>query len=132
PHAPYRPPAEWASRFPSDPYLGEVSWTDSALAALFDRLGAGARPTLVIVTGDHGEALGEHGELTHSLFAYESTLHVPLIVSEIDPAGSGASVRGVVVETPVRHVDVLPTLLDAVGQTPRTPLPGVSLRDLIA
>ncbi len=144
PHAPYAPPAAFAKQFPSDPYLGEVSWTDSALGALFDRLASQPRPTLVIVTGDHGESLGEHGELTHSLFAYESTLHVPLIVAEIRPDGPTGSVAralaGVTVDTPVRHVDILPTLLDAVGtlaptsgsgQTNRE-LPGASLLSLIA
>ena len=80
PHEPYQPPPAFAARFPSDPYLGEVSWTDSALGPLFDRLAGQSRPTLVVVTGDHGESLGEHGERTHSLFAYEPTLHVPLIV----------------------------------------------------
>ena len=66
-----------------------MSWTDAALGPLFDRLAAQSRPTLVVVTGDHGESLGEHGELTHSLFAYEPTLHVPLIVAEV-----GAGRRG--------------------------------------
>ncbi|HUL71673.1 MAG TPA: sulfatase-like hydrolase/transferase [Vicinamibacterales bacterium] len=136
PHAPYQPPGEWASRFASEPYLGEVSWTDSALGALFDRLSTQPRPTLVVVTGDHGESLGEHGELTHSLFAYESTLHVPLIVSEIRGAGAPAArtpaVRGVQIETPVRHVDILPTLLDASGAPVDPALPGASLRGVIA
>ena len=86
PHATYAPPAEWAARFPSDPYLGEVSWTDAALGPLFERLAVQSRPTLVIVTADHGESLGEHGELTHGLFAYESTLRVPLLIAEIRPA----------------------------------------------
>ena len=117
PHAPYRPPAEWLARFPSEPYLGEVSWTDFALGPLFDALASQPRPTLVIVTADHGEGLGDHGELTHSLFAYESTLHIPLIVAEI--AGTAASrastTRGVVIDTPVRHVDLVPTVLDALG-----------------
>jgi arylsulfatase A-like enzyme/Tfp pilus assembly protein PilF len=132
PHAPYRPPPEWAARFPSDPYLGEVSWTDAALAPLFDSLRSQSRPTLIIVTGDHGESLGEHGELTHSLFAYEPTLHVPLIISGVDPSQDGATVKGVVVDTAVRHVDLLPTILDAAGIAPDAALPGVSLREAIA
>ena len=132
PHAPYQPPAEWASRFPSDPYLGEVSWTDAALGPLLERLASQPRPTLVVVTGDHGESLGEHGELTHSLFAYESTLHVPLIVGEIGPSTGGSRVRGVTIETAVRHVDLLPTLLDAAGAPAIGTLPGASLQDLIA
>jgi arylsulfatase A-like enzyme/tetratricopeptide (TPR) repeat protein len=143
PHVTYQPPPEWAARFPSDPYLGEVSWTDFALGPLFDRLAAQPRPTLVIVTGDHGEGLGDHGELTHNLFAYESTLHVPLIVTEI--AGSKAQTSsskpsGVVIDTAVRHVDVLPTILDLIGAevastaTPAKtkPRPGSSLRPIIA
>ncbi|HKW01099.1 MAG TPA: sulfatase-like hydrolase/transferase [Vicinamibacterales bacterium] len=134
PHAPYKPPAEWLQRFPNDPYLGEVSWTDFALGALFDALSAQPRSTLVIVTADHGEGLGDHGELTHSLFAYESTLHVPLIVAEIaGSAGPGTpSTRGVVVDSSVRHVDLVPTILDAIAAAPDAALPGTSLRDLIA
>ena len=132
PHAPYAPPGEWATRFASDPYLGEVSWTDSALGALFDRVGASQeRPTLVIVTGDHGESLGDHGELTHSIFAYESTLHVPLIVSELPGSGKPSRVRGETISTPVRHVDVLPTILDAVASPANAELPGTSLRPLV-
>ncbi|MGE5832950.1 MAG: sulfatase-like hydrolase/transferase, partial [Acidobacteriota bacterium] len=143
PHVTYQPPQEWAARFPSDPYLGEVSWTDFALGPLFDRLAAQPRPTLVIVTGDHGEGLGDHGELTHSLFAYESTLHVPLIVAEIPgskPQGPSLKPSGVVIDTAVRHVDVLPTILDLIGAdvTPTAtpaktaPRPGSSLRTIIA
>ena len=67
-------PIQMSAKFPSDPYLGEVSFTDAALGALFTRLSQQPRPTLVVVTGDHGESLGEHGEQTHSIFAYESTL----------------------------------------------------------
>ena len=132
PHAPYQPPAEWAAKFPSEPYLGEVSWTDAALAPLFDSLAAQSRPTLIVVTGDHGESLGEHGEQTHSLFAYESTLHVPLIVATASPGQGTSPQKGVVIDSPVRHVDLLPTLLDSAGFQPDSSLPGVSLRDAIA
>ena len=132
PHATYRPPPEWAARFPSDPYLGEVSWTDAALGPLFARLTSLARPTLVVVTADHGESLGEHGELTHGLFAYESTLRVPLIVAEIDPRRAGSPAKGIVIADPVRHIDLLPTLLDAAAAPATGTLPGASLRGLIA
>ena len=57
-----------------DPYAGEIAWTDYALGPLFDRLSSLPRKTLVIVTADHGESLGDHGELTHGIFAYEPTL----------------------------------------------------------
>jgi arylsulfatase A-like enzyme/Tfp pilus assembly protein PilF len=131
PHEPYQPPAAFAARFPSDPYLGEVSWTDAALGPLFDRLAAEPRPTLVVVTGDHGESLGEHGERTHSLFAYEATLHVPLIVAERAPGQGESPLRGAVIDTPVRHVDVLPTILASAGAPAASGLPGVSLLDVI-
>lgn len=131
PHVTYSAPKEWADKFPSDPYLGEVSWTDYALGALFDRLATLPRSTLVIVTADHGESLGEHGEMTHSIFAYEPTLRVPLIIAEV--GGSQASTpRGVTVMSPVRHVDLLPTMLDAVKAPAATGLAGSSLRDVIA
>jgi arylsulfatase A-like enzyme/Tfp pilus assembly protein PilF len=130
PHEPYQPPGEFATRFASDPYLGEVSWTDAALGPLFERLPGLTRPTLVIVTGDHGESLGEHGERTHSLFAYEATLRIPLIVTEI---GKGTKdTKGIVVGTPVRHVDLLPTLLASASAAPGNGLPGGSLLDTIS
>jgi arylsulfatase A-like enzyme/Tfp pilus assembly protein PilF len=132
PHEPYQPPAAFAARFPSDPYLGEVSWTDSALAPLFERLATQSRPTLVVVTGDHGESLGEHGERTHSLFAYEPTLHVPLIVAEIAPDKDDSKTKGTVIDTPVRHVDLLPTILAAAGAPAPSGVSGTSLLDTIA
>jgi arylsulfatase A-like enzyme/Tfp pilus assembly protein PilF len=130
PHEPYQPPGEFATRFATDPYLGEVSWTDYALGPLFDRLTALPRPTLVVVTGDHGESLGEHGERTHSLFAYEPTLHVPLIVGEIKDAKETNNTKERVIDTPVRHVDLLPTLLASADDT-ATAGSGVSLLDTI-
>ena len=79
-HAPYRPPPPFDAQYADRPYYGEVAATDAALAPLLDDLRAATRPTLVIVTGDHGEGLGDHGELTHGLFAYEATLRIPLII----------------------------------------------------
>ena len=131
PHAPYRPPEQWRAQYAANPYLGEVAWTDSALGALFDRLSSLPQKTLVIITGDHGEGLGDHGEMTHGYFAYESTLHVPLIIAEIDPKAVSYP-RPRVVTTPVRHVDIVPTVLDAIGETSRDPkLSGSSLRETI-
>jgi tetratricopeptide (TPR) repeat protein len=129
PHVVYNAPPEFASRYPNQPYYGEVAWTDFALGVLFDRLRTLPRKTIVVVTADHGEGLGEHGELTHSVFAYESTLHVPLIIAEV--GGGTARTAGVVVDTSVRHVDVLPTLLDAVG-APAADVSGASLLPLLA
>ena len=131
PHAPYAAPEQWAAQYPGAPYQAEVAWTDAALGKLFDRLATLPRKTLVIVTSDHGEGLGEHGEMTHGLFAYESTLRVPLIIAEVDPKATSLP-RGRVLASPVRHVDLLPTLLDGLALTADATLPGSSLRDVIA
>jgi arylsulfatase A-like enzyme/Tfp pilus assembly protein PilF len=125
PHAPYRPPEPYASLFPGDPYAGEVAAADAAVGALVaGLLDAGkAGRTLVVLTGDHGESLGEHGEKTHGIFAYEATLHVPLIL--FAPKLLAPQVR----DDLVGHVDVVPTVLDAVGVAPP---PGLSGRSLLA
>jgi arylsulfatase A-like enzyme/Flp pilus assembly protein TadD len=130
PHSPYRPPQDLAAQYASQPYHGEVAFVDRALGPLLDRLAALSRPTLVVVTSDHGESLGEHGELTHGMFAYESTIRVPLIVARVHPRAA-AGYRGVVVDTPVRHIDVAPTVLEAVGVAADSALPGASLRPVI-
>lgn len=130
PHAPYAAPEQWAAQYPGQPYQGEVAWTDAALGPLFDRLALLPRKTLVIVTADHGEGLGEHGEMTHGLFAYESTLRVPLIIAEVDPKATKLP-KGRVVDSPVRHVDLVPTVLDGLAQPVDAALPGSSLRAVI-
>lgn len=129
PHAPYAPPQEYAARYPGSPYLGEVSWTDNALGPLLRTLAALPRRTLVIVTADHGEALGEHGEATHGIFAYEETLRVPLIIADM---GADRAPAGVTIASPARHVDLLPTMLEAVGVASGPGLPGASLAGVIA
>jgi Flp pilus assembly protein TadD len=123
PHFPYAPPEPFASRFASDLYHGEVSYADSLLEPLLQPLLAQGKNgrTLIVLTGDHGEGLGEHGEATHGIFAYETTLHVPLIIHcpEI--------LRPREIAARVRHVDILPTVLDALRMTPVDGLPGQSL-----
>jgi arylsulfatase A-like enzyme/Flp pilus assembly protein TadD len=128
PHFPYTPPEPFASRFRSEPYHGDVAAADAALEPLLrPLLEAGDKGrTLIILTADHGEALGEHGEQTHGVFAYEGTLRVPLILYA--PGILSPST----IATPVRHVDVLPTVLDALGIDVFSDLPGRSLLPLIA
>jgi arylsulfatase A-like enzyme/Flp pilus assembly protein TadD len=121
PHAPYDPPEPFKTDYASDLYLGEVAATDAALAPLLEAVRATRPAPLLIVTADHGEALGDHGELTHGLFAYEATLHVPLFVWCPDLVGAGRDARA------ARHVDIVPTVLDAVGKSPTGDLPGRSL-----
>ena len=109
PHSPYEPPEPFASRYPDTPYVGEVAATDSFLQPLLQPfLDGEERSTLIVFTADHGEALGDHGELTHGFFAYEETLRVPLILWAPGlEAGSDDRL--------VRHIDLLPTMLDAAG-----------------
>ena len=82
PHAPYAPPEPHRTRFATQPYDGEVAYADAEVGRLLARLRAraGAADTIVVVAGDHGEGLGAHGEATHGMLAYDSTLRVPLIV----------------------------------------------------
>ena len=124
PHAPYEPPGDLAARFRTAPYDGEVAFADQQLGRLLRALGERGllERTLVLAMSDHGEGLGEHGEGTHGLFVYDSTLKVPLIV-----AGPGVA-AGRVASTVARGIDVLPTLLDYAGLAPRPEIEGRSLR----
>jgi arylsulfatase A-like enzyme len=112
PHAPYLPPEPFRSRYRDHPYDGEIAYVDAQIGALLDELSAlGVREkTLVVVTADHGEAHGEHGEFTHSLLVHDATLRVPLIVHA--PA---ALPRGRVIERQASLVDVVPTILELLG-----------------
>ena len=124
PHAPYEPPGALAERFRASPYDGEIAFVDAQLARLLAALqekGELAR-TLVLVTADHGESLGEHGEGTHGLFVYDATLKVPWIM-----AGPGLA-AGRVATTVARGIDVLPTLLDYCGIATPSGVEGRSLR----
>jgi arylsulfatase A-like enzyme/Flp pilus assembly protein TadD len=120
PHAPYEAPAEY--RAGRAPYDAEVAYADAMLGRLFDRLRAAHAldRTLIVVTGDHGESLGEHGESTHGLFAYGATLNVPLILG-------GTAIQRGTVDAPVGHVDILPTIVDLVGVAAPPGLDGQSL-----
>ena len=124
PHAPYdAPPPASPGRAPYD---AEVAYTDAMLGRLFDRLRqAGVLDrAVIVVTADHGEALGDHGERTHGLFAYDATLAVPLIVS-------GPGVRPGVVDLPVGHVDLLPTLAALAGLPAPAGVDGHSLTEAL-
>jgi len=122
PHAPYEPPEPYRKRYRGRPYDGEVAYADAQLGRLLDfleRQGLRGR-TLVVVTSDHGEGLGEHGEEEHMMFLYDSTLRVPLLLSWPGVLPAGSRVKG-----QLRSVDVLPTLLDLLG-LPASPATGVS------
>ncbi|HEX5474079.1 MAG TPA: sulfatase-like hydrolase/transferase [Vicinamibacterales bacterium] len=126
PHAPYAPPAPFDKEYAGNLYEGEVAYVDSALGPLIEAVRRQPRPTTIIVTGDHGESLGEHGERTHGIFAYEATLHVPLILAQVGP-GTTEPARGAVSDVPVRHVDIFPTITDLLGLQAPAGLPGRTL-----
>jgi len=119
PHLPHNAPAPYAERYPGRAYDAEVAYTDASLGPLLDAVDDDR--TAIIVIGDHGEGLGDHGESSHTLFVYDSTMKVPLIVRapEVTP--------GTRVERQVRSVDVAPTILELAGVTSTETIDGVSL-----
>ncbi len=128
-HEPYRPPPPFASKFSDRPYDGEIAYVDSQVGRLLtslERLDQRDR-TLIVVVGDHGESLGEHGEDTHGMMIYESTQHVPLIVACRGQIAGGHVVEDVVVGV----VDTFPTILDLLGVGYDDGLDGVSLTKAI-
>jgi arylsulfatase A-like enzyme/Tfp pilus assembly protein PilF len=111
-HTPYEAPEPFRSRHLGDPYGGEVAAVDAQVARLLaalDHRGETAR-TLVVVAGDHGESLGEHGELTHGLLLYQGTLRVPLLLA------APGIVKPRVVREPVGLADMAPTVAALLGQ----------------
>jgi arylsulfatase A-like enzyme/Flp pilus assembly protein TadD len=122
PHSPYDPPEPFASRYKSQPYLGEIAYADQVVGRLVGWLRQKGllEKTLVVVTADHGESLGDHGESTHAYFVYDATTHVPLVVRT--PWG----VRGRRAAQ-VSSVDIMPTVLDLLGLPPQPAIDGRSL-----
>lgn len=111
PHVPYAPPEPYASRFRNDLYAGEIAYTDHCIGRLFDKLKNLHlyNSCLIIVTSDHGEALGDHAEAGHGYFIYQSTISVPLIVKL---PGSREPNR---VHAAAGLVDIVPSILGHLG-----------------
>lgn len=126
PHWPYDPPPRYAATSAGRPYDGEVAYVDAELGRLLG--GMDLARTLVVVTADHGEALGEHGEPDHGFFLYDSTLRVPLIVA--GAARSGRISPRIVTEQ-VRAIDIAPTIADLAGVQVAGSVDGASLRPLL-
>jgi arylsulfatase A-like enzyme/tetratricopeptide (TPR) repeat protein len=124
PHHPYMPPPPYRARFAGRPYDGEVAFADAQLGRVLEAVEATGRgkDTVVAVLADHGESLGEHGEVTHAILIYQSTLRIPFFL-----AGPGVPV-GVTIPPRVGMVDVLPTLLGLLGIESPPGLPGRDLR----
>jgi arylsulfatase A-like enzyme/thioredoxin-like negative regulator of GroEL len=128
PHKPYLPPAEYAKRFPGDPYRGEVAFVDTVIGRMRkDLRDRGlADDTLLVVTGDHGEAFGEHEEQGHGVFCYEEDVRVPLIF--FGPKWLG---RPHTVEARARLIDIMPTILEMLGMPVPPQVQGQSLLGLM-
>ncbi|MFQ5791069.1 MAG: sulfatase-like hydrolase/transferase, partial [Acidobacteriota bacterium] len=130
PHSPYEPPEPFRSRYDNAPwglYDGEVAYVDSLMGELLEWLEAKGltESTIVVFIGDHGESLGEHGELTHGYFVYDATMHVPFILKAPLP-----SLRGRRVAAQVRTIDLMPTVLELAGVDIPSSVQGESLLSL--
>jgi arylsulfatase A-like enzyme/thioredoxin-like negative regulator of GroEL len=124
PHDPYDPPEPYKSRYAKEPYDGEIAYMDGAVGKLFRGLKVRGLydGAVIAVMADHGESLGAHGEDTHGVFLYDETIRVPLVIKL--PHGGAVGKR---VESRVELVDVLPTLLQAVGVEVPAEVQGESL-----
>jgi arylsulfatase A-like enzyme/thioredoxin-like negative regulator of GroEL len=118
PHTPYRAPRTIVD----SAYDNEVAFVDAELGSFFEQLGKAGllTRTLIVALSDHGEGLGDHGEETHGLFAYESTIRVPLIISA--PGLEPATITRLAAQA-----DLLPTIADLLGIEPYAGLDGRSL-----
>lgn len=128
PHLPYHPPEPFRSLL-HDPYDAEIAYADDAVGKFFAYLREQSLydSALIIALADHGEDLGEHGEKTHGYFLYDATLLVPLVVKP--PADRGITPRRV--NTPVRSIDIAPTVLQFVGVPPAPTMQGSGLLSLM-
>jgi arylsulfatase A-like enzyme/cytochrome c-type biogenesis protein CcmH/NrfG len=116
PHTPYTPPKPFADRFKL-PYDGEIATMDASLGNLLKTL---PKETFVLIVGDHGEMLGEHGEDEHGVLLHQGAVHIPLVLM-------GPGVPPGMAEGPVSLLDVYPTLLEAAGVKAPEGLQGQSL-----
>jgi tetratricopeptide (TPR) repeat protein/arylsulfatase A-like enzyme len=126
PHDPYEPPAPFAAQWRDDPYSGEVAFADQGVGQLLEKLKQLGlyEQTLIVITGDHGEMLGEHGELNHGFFIYEAALKVPLILRV--PGGPARQV-----EQAVSLIDVAPTVVALLGAPALEQAQGIDLSPLL-
>jgi arylsulfatase A-like enzyme/Tfp pilus assembly protein PilF len=131
PHFPYRPPEPYKSEYAARPYDGEIAFADEQVGRVLRFLKEKGlyQNTLIVLCGDHGESLGEHGEKTHGFFIYNATMHVPLIVRLPEqlpekPTESGAPHA---IADPVSLVDLMPTVLGAIEATVPSQVQGSSL-----
>jgi len=122
PHYSYDPPEPFKSKYQDRPYDGEAAYVDSELGRFMGYLDSNGllKNTIVIITSDHGESLGEHGEQTHGILAYNASLWVPLIIYV--PGNKPGTV-----EDFTAHIDIFPTVCDVLDMEIPNHLQGISL-----
>ena len=127
PHYPYRPPAPYSEEYRDRLYDGEIAFADAQVGRLvaFLKTKSLYRNTLIVLTGDHGESLGEHGEKTHGFFLYNATLHVPVLI-HLPSSTSGKAVAELVSLT-----DLMPTVLQELKVDVPAQVQGRSLLPLL-
>jgi arylsulfatase A-like enzyme/predicted Zn-dependent protease len=123
PHQAYVPLSPFREEYAQYPYAGEIAFVDSELGRILGAVDQGN--TLTVVTADHGESLGQHGERTHAFYIYDSTIRVPLVIRY--PDGRDAGTRSLIQTS---SVDIMPTVLDVLGYEIPEGLDGDSLADL--
>ena len=123
PHSPYNPPSPFREKYRASPYDGEVAYTDRQLGRLFGAVAQKSPPenTLIAVLSDHGESLSEHGEYTHGVFLYDSTLRIAFLLA------GPAVPKGLRVTQQARVIDLLPTVLELMGLKAPPGVQGASL-----
>jgi len=128
PHYPYRPPAPYSEEYRDRPYDGEIAFADAQVGRLIEFLKNKGlyQNTLIILSGDHGESLGEHGEKTHGFFIYNATLHVPLIIH------LPGDMHARTVQNLVNLADIMPTVLAALNIQLPAHVQGQSLLPIIS
>ena len=116
PHSPYHPPEPYSREYAAQPYDGEIAFADEQVGRLLRFLKEKGiyKNTVIVLCGDHGESLGEHGEKTHGFFIYNATMHVPLII-RLPESRLPENAAARTVANPVSLVDLMPTVLGAVG-----------------
>lgn len=123
PHGPYTPPEPYRSKL-ADPYDGEIAYADAIVGRFLDDLRARGLydRSLIILMSDHGEGLGDHGEVAHGVFVYRESIQIPLIVKL-----PGKTRAGEEIESVASIADLMPTILGQLGIEPPKGIDGIDL-----
>ena len=124
PHDDYEPPAPYDKQF-KHPYDGEIAFTDHCIGQVIDKLRSLGqyKNALIVIVGDHGEMLGEHGESLHGFYIYNNVLRVPMVIK---PAGRAKAHR---IGDNTTVIDITPTILSQAGIEVPSDMHGVNLSE---